>query len=261
MSHRLQGSRFELKYVIDEQRALAMLPFLRCHLVPDEHADPRNNCQYAVHSLYLDSPEYTLHRGTRQGLKNRFKLRIRFYDHLPQSPVFFEIKRRQNDVIIKRRAAVGRRALKRLLIGQWPRREDLAAPEYGEWAALERFCSLRDTIHARGKVFVSYMREAYVTPLDDSVRVTFDRKLESRRFGGVFSLDGCDCISLMRNKVILELKFTNRFPIWMRELVHSFNLERTSMAKYIACVRALPNRQLRLVPARAVRTHHEVSAL
>ena len=260
MSHRLQGSRFELKYVLNEQRARAMIPFLRCHLVPDEHADPRNNGQYAVHSLYLDSPQYTLLHGTQQGLKNRFKLRIRFYDELPQSPVFFEIKRRQNDVILKRRAAVSRLALKRLLIGQWPRREDLATGDYGEWAALEKFCSLRDTIHARGKAFVSYLREAYVTPRDDSVRVTFDRALHARRFGGVFSLAGCDCYPLMHNKVILELKFTNRFPLWMSELVRSFNLERTSMAKYIACVRAMPNRQLRPVSPQAARVHHEVSA-
>lgn len=258
MVHRLQGSRFELKYIIDESRARAMVPFLRCHLAYDEHADPRNMHQYAIHSLYLDSPGYTLSNGTCHGHKNRFKLRIRFYDELPQSPVFFEIKRRQNEAILKQRATVKRASLARLLRGYWPRRTDLHRPNNAEWASLEKFFSLRDTIHAQGKVFVSYLREAYVTPNDDSVRVTFDRALTSRRFDGIFSLHGCESRSLMANKVILELKFTNRFPIWMRELARSFDLERTSMAKYVACLRALPNRQLRLVSAHARRSKGSV---
>lgn len=253
MSHRLQGSRFEFKYIIDEHRARAMVPFLRCHLELDEHADPRKGSQYALHTLYLDSPDYCLYRGTTQGHKNRFKLRIRCYDELPQSPVFFEIKRRQGDVIIKRRAAVRRSALKRLLIGQWPRRKDLASADDGAWAALDKFCSLRDTIHARGKIFVSYTREAYVTPGDYAVRVTFDRNLQAHRYDGVFALGGCESRALMDGEVILELKFTDRFPIWMCELVRSFDLERTSMAKYITCVLAMPDRQLRLVPAHGSR--------
>jgi len=247
MNHRMQSSRFELKYIIDEQRARAMVPFLRCHLVPDEHADPRNNFQYPVHSLYLDSPNYALHQGTCHGHKNRFKLRIRFYDELPQSPVFYEIKRRQNQVILKQRATVHRTALTRLLKGHWPRQADLQRPGTAPWGALNKFCTLRDTLHARGKVFVSYIREAYVTPTDDSVRVTFDREIRSRRFEGVFALIGPGTHSLMGNKVVLELKFTNRFPTWMRELVRSFNLERTSCAKYVMCVDALQNRQLRPV--------------
>ena len=257
MSHRLQGSRFELKYIIDEHRARAMIPFIRCHLRPDEHADPRSNYQYAVHSLYLDSPGYTLCNGTCHGHKNRFKLRIRFYDELPQSPVFFEIKRRQDQVILKQRATVQRAGLARLLRGRWPRRTDLRRPDNAEWAALEKFFALRDSIHAQGKVFVSYLRQAFVTPKDDSIRVTFDRALTSRRFDGVFSLQGCQARSLMANKVILELKFTDRFPIWMRELARSFDLEATSMAKYVACLQALPNRQLRLISAHAHR--HEGS--
>lgn len=248
MSHRLQSSRFELKYIINEYHARAMVPFIRCHLVPDEHADPRNYGQYDVHSLYLDSPNYILHRSTCQGHKNRFKLRVRFYDEMPQSPVFFEIKRRRNDVIIKHRAVVRRSALKRLLIGHWPRRGDLFSTQNDALAGLLEFCSLRDTIQARGKVFVSYTREAYVTPDDDnSVRLTFDRNLEARRFNGVFALGGCECRHLMEDQVILELKFTDRFPVWMREFVRSFNLERTAMAKYIKCVLAMPNKQLRPV--------------
>ena len=39
--------------------------------------------------------------------------------------------------------------------------------------------------------------------------------------------------------VILEIKFTDRFPVWLREMVRVFNLERRSMAKYVVCARQL----------------------
>jgi len=56
----------------------------------------------------LDNPGLSLCHATIDGVKNRFKLRIRFYDHVESNPVFFEIKRRVNDVILKERAAVRR---------------------------------------------------------------------------------------------------------------------------------------------------------
>ena len=53
-----------------------------------------------ITSLYLDSSALHLYRQTVQGIKNRFKLRIRFYDDNPGNPAFLEIKRRVTDVII-----------------------------------------------------------------------------------------------------------------------------------------------------------------
>ena len=39
--------------------------------------------------------------------------------------------------------------------------------------------------------------------------------------------------------VILELKFTDRFPRWMRLMIRTFDLQRRSMAKYVVCVRRM----------------------
>ena len=121
ISHSLQTSRYELKYLIDEQCARSVRDYARCHLVPDRYAADLPNCEYDVHSLYLDSPDLALCRATRHGERNRFKLRIRFYDDRPDSPAYFEIKRRTDSVIHKRRSAVRRTAVERLLAGQQPR--------------------------------------------------------------------------------------------------------------------------------------------
>jgi len=246
--HHLQSSRFELKYVIDERCAHAVRNFLRGYLVADEHADPRHGNQYHVYSVYLDSDNYTLYRSTTHGLKNRFKLRARFYNERPGSSVFFEIKRRHNDVILKQRAAVRRSSVETLMAGGCPRHADLVANASGAFGALERFMSLRNLLNATGKVLVSYTREAYVTPDSNTVRITFDRSLETAAYRGVFLLDSMVRHPVRTPGVVLELKFTDTFPVWMREMVRVFDLERRPFAKYITCVDALRRPELLMSP-------------
>jgi len=105
---RLQSNRWELKYVIDEETAGRVRKFVNSYLEPDENNDPRQPNGYPVRSLYLDSPNRKLYWQTIQGAKNRFKLRIRFYDDEPHSPAFLEIKRRVTTTILKKRAEVRR---------------------------------------------------------------------------------------------------------------------------------------------------------
>lgn len=240
MAIQLQGSRFELKYVISEATARGICNFARGYLVADEHADPLRNNTYPVHSLYLDNAALSLCYATIRGHKNRFKLRIRFYENRPDSPVFFEIKRRVTDAILKERAPVRREAILPLLAGHWPRREDLAEYSDRAMSALQRFCHLRTLVGAQGRAFVSYTREAYVSPGSDHVRVTFDRNLMGAHYQGAFDLPHLrERCHPQVGGVILELKYTERFPSWMRDMVRMFDLERRSMAKYVVCVRTL----------------------
>jgi hypothetical protein len=114
-------------------------------------------------------------------------------------------------------------------------------------SAAAQFCRLRTMIQADGKVFVSYVREAYVTPNNNTVRLTFDRRLEGVKYEGGGSLVRTGVIVHPQIAgVILELKFTDRFPVWMRHMVRTFNLTRVSMAKYVACIQALRVPQLML---------------
>jgi len=241
--HKLQGSRFELKYLISENCARAVRNFADSYLVPDEHAANNPNREYGVHSLYLDSPDLALCRATLHGEQNRFKLRVRFYSNGPNGPGYFEIKRRLNTVICKQRAAVKREAVRRLLVGRLPEFDHLANPAVGRLGTLQRFYGLASVIGAEGRVWVSYRREAYVTPEDNSVRLTFDRQLMAGRYEDDLSLSNFDdWLRPTIEGVILELKFTDRFPLWMRDMVHVFNLEQRSMAKYVRCVQALTHR-------------------
>jgi SPX domain protein involved in polyphosphate accumulation len=248
--HRYQRSRYELKYVIDEACARRVRDLVRSYLQRDEHAIPEMRYSYPIYSLYLDGPDLRLYRQTAHGHKNRFKLRVRYYDHEPASPVFFEIKRRVNEVIIKERAVVRRAALHGLLSGRAAPRADCLhdqrdAESYG---ALKHFCELRGALFAEAKVIVYFEREAWVLPADESVRVTFDRECAAARYAA-HAANGDDASRGLRPAqwmdagvpgVILELKFDDRFPIWMRELVRSCDLYRTTIGKYVQCTDHLP---------------------
>jgi len=238
-----QASRFELKYLIDERRAGAIRDFLGGYLEPDAYARADQGNAYPVYSLYLDSPALALYRQTTHGLKNRFKLRIRFYDGQPESPAFLEIKRRQHDVILKERAATTRPGVRRLLDHGHLDFAELVLGNGGAsraMAAADRFWDLRASLGAQEVLYVTYVREAYVSPGSSQVRVTFDRQIRAcpydRREGLAVPAQGTP---LSIGGVVLELKFTDRFPAWMGEMVRAFNLQRRSMAKYVHCVEAM----------------------
>jgi hypothetical protein len=165
---------------------------------------------------------------------------MRFYDDKPDSPVFCEIKRRLNDVICKERVAIQRHSVQPFLQRRFPERTDLVCFSPKAFDSLRHFCSLRNAIQADRGILVSYLREAYVTPHDNSVRLTFDRNVTSGRFDDQLRINRHDERFQPRlAEVILELKFTDRFPFWMHDLVHEFNLQRSPMAKYVACAVSL----------------------
>ncbi|REL38345.1 VTC domain-containing protein [Rhodohalobacter sp. SW132] len=234
MKDRLQEQRFEIKFRVHEYKALEIRHFVERYLAIDPFGATQPDLSYPVHSLYIDSQSMKTYQDTINGNRNRYKLRIRYYENGPDAPVFFEIKRRFDKVIAKKRAKVKRRYVQELLTGQMPIMEHLIKQTPKELEALEHFCFLVNQIHARPKIHVAYRREAYELEDNNSVRVTFDRDVRTKQERG-YSLatemkDGADVFG---NKVILELKFTNRFPDWFRELTQRFDLRQDSAAKYV----------------------------
>jgi hypothetical protein len=231
---RLQLQRRELKYIIKEEVALRIREFVSSYLEIDEYGATRPNLSYSVHSLYLDSDLLALYWHTINGNKNRYKLRLRFYEDRPGAPVYFEIKRRMNDAMMKQRGGVRREAVDYILAGHLPEPAHLVSSDPRQLAAIQRFSQLMNQLHAHPKAHVAYQREAWVSPHNNSVRLTMDRQVY------------CDpeptprlCAEMNRpvlvfgKNVVLELKFTGRYPDWFRELARVFNLTQCSAAKYV----------------------------
>lgn len=242
----MQASRYEFKYLVTEAAAQSIRQFVLCHLEADTFTKSREGVGYPVHSLYFDSPDFMTCRATLRGEKNRFKLRVRFYDDNPDSPLFLEIKRRQNKVILKQRAGVKRSCTERLLASEWLERDDLFVDDAKNFKAMYNFCELVQKIQAKPSVYTSYMREGYERPHDNRSRVTFDRNLRAGPYTGSIDISELQCWSKPEiDGVVLELKFTDNPPSWMGELVEDFDLQKTSVPKYVECVSLLHGSQVK----------------
>jgi hypothetical protein len=226
--------RYEIKYRISEAKAQALERFIKPYLHPDRYCKLQKTGSYPIVTLYLDSEHLRLCRQTLEGNKNRFKLRIRSYTDDLDYPRFFEIKRRMNAIIIKSRARVRHQDMETALSGL-----SLPTQHYSEdKQMLEQFLLYAKTINAGPVMRVRYVRRAYEDDSENRVRVTFDRHLAynaGRELNVRF--DGRDWQHHSSTGVILEIKFTARYPAWLGQMVRCFDLQQQSISKYATSVK------------------------
>jgi hypothetical protein len=85
---------------------------------------------------------------------------------------------------------------------------------------------------------VRYIRRAYEGDSANRVRVTFDRRLcHCIRRCPTVSLNGGGWSRHQARDVILEIKFTGRYPAWLSQMARCFNLRQQSVSKYVASVK------------------------
>ena len=237
---RMQLQRFEFKYLVDETTAHDLRAFVSVHLPFDEASVGRPNYSYRVNSIYLDSEKLYTFWDWVNANRNRFKLRMRFYDASPDTPVFLEIKRRVCGCILKQRCGIRKNAVSEVLAGQVPAPHEIVSQEPKQLVALETFVSMTNLLQAQPKALVTYLREAYVDPENGNVRVTLDRQVRIALCQSVgYDLDLRPYVQPFGDRIILELKFTNRFPDWFSDMVQQFGLSRSASAKYCEGIAAL----------------------
>lgn len=230
----LQRQRFELKYQLPPRYVPALREFVRCHLEPDPFSSVQPDATYPVRSIYLDSPDLRLCQATVNGERNRFKLRIRYYTDQPESPVFFEVKSRRNEYIFKKRATVRRACVPALLAGESAVRDHLIKNELQQLESLRFFLAAARSLDASPRAYVGYRREAWMSHNHNAVRVTFDSAVVCEPCTQAdFGDNHRKATEVFSDIVILEVKFTDRFPAWIGEMVRSFNLVRGGAAKYV----------------------------
>lgn len=245
MSEATLIERREYKYLIDHETAAGLRAAIRPYCQLDEHAAKSPTRTYTIDTLYFDTAELGLFWANDHEQVDRIKMRVRSYPDAPKAPIFFEVKRRINDVISKSRGRVSRDQWLQLLA-------DPAAPipesiRGKDRAAVERFLALARTLHVRPFTLVRYQREPYFSTIDDYARVTFDTHIRAQRMERLSfepeerawrSLDDTVTQRTSHSMTVLELKFTTHVPIWMVNLARRFGLVRCGYSKYGNSIRA-----------------------
>ena len=210
---------------------------MRHYLPVDRYCKLQRGGDYPIVSLYLDSKNMHLCKESIDGRQNRFKLRIRSYTDEPDYPCFFEIKRRINTVIMKSRARAMHSDIVPLLA-----RLPLGPRDYNvDMKAMNQFQLYMSSVQAGPSVLIRYMREAFEGDSDNRVRVTFDRELCYKvtdepkvMLGG----SGWRRNPMTDNGgVILEIKFTGTYPIWLSRMVKYFDLKSRSISKFATSIK------------------------
>ena len=227
--------RYEYKYLLPE----ALVPRVRdsalmmCSI--DKYAGPDGT--YRIRSLYCDTPTFDLYKANEREQADRFKMRIRVYPGKP-SPVFFEVKRRVLDVIVKTRSGVPMALWRDVLAGRASALEALS-PKVRSGAL--QFASRYHRHHMQPVMLVEYEREPYASNYDEYARLTFDRNIiiqpqteldleaDPKRWRAV---DHRAQTRTLEPVCVLELKFERRPPMWMSQMVQRLGLVRYSFSKY-----------------------------
>jgi hypothetical protein len=229
------SSRYECKYLISPLLVPEIREFIQPFMQPDRFAALREGHRYPICSLYLDSQDLLLYQQTVGGEKNRFKLRIRSYTDLWSAPVFFEVKRKINNIVQKRRARLVRCDAADFIEQRMDGSGFHAVPAPAD--DLEYFASHMELAAARPLIRVRYLREAYESKGGDPVRITIDTELmHAVTLDTDLSHEHGRWVSTPVDGNILEIKFTEMFPSWIRDLVQMFGLKQQAVPKYVMSV-------------------------
>lgn len=235
-------SRSEIKFFVPQDQIQQIKAYARPYLELDHYARIRKDHRYVVHSLYYDTEDLDFYYEKMDGLKVRKKLRIRTYNEPERETFgFLEIKRRYVNNVFKERIRLPLSQIERIV--EKPERRWLDYEEsINGRLVLGKF--LYNLNHRRLKptILIRYTREAYLGVVDHRTRLTIDSCVgtsEYPRVQDIFS--GTGLLPLTGMEQILELKFDNYMPKWMRNLVQEFNLRQRPISKYCmgvdACIR------------------------
>lgn len=220
----MQG-RHEIKHEINLADYYVLRQRLRAVLRLDSHVDKDGT--YQIRSLYFDTLEDTALREKLDGVKNRVKYRIRFYN-MVTSFIQLEKKSKCGDACIKEAIRITQEEAQRLAANdfQWlkKRKEPLLQEIYEDM-------ELRGL---RAKTIVDYQRDPFVYEAGN-VRVTLDHHIRTGLYCTDFLNPDCVTIPAAENKIILEVKWDAFLPDIVRDTVQLENRFATAFSKYAAC--------------------------
>lgn len=232
---RMAAGRLEYKHLVPIQQVAALRAAIMPYVRLDPFAAKMPNHEYTVRSIYYDNRRFTCYWEKFDGYRLKKKLRIRGYNRPgPDSMVFFEIKRRNEDFISKSRAPVRWDQLP-AVFGGYGRNEEPWPFEPGTppAEAAGRFMYNYYRRRMLPVVLVAYEREAFFGRFDPALRLTFDKNVRSRLYPALDSLyDDRDARFLTPKYFVFEVKFYMVLPRWIRQLALEFGIERQAFSKY-----------------------------
>jgi len=214
--------RNELKHIITPADRAAICANLRAVAGPDAHTRPDGS--YLVRSLYFDNPADCALREKLDGVNEREKFRIRYYNGDP-SVIHLEKKMKKNGLGCKLSAPLTKEEVRRILDGDigW-------MPGSGRPLVVELYAKMKGQ-GLRPKTIVDYERIPFVYG-PGNVRVTIDYNIRTGLHCTDFLNPGCVTIPAGDPAIVLEVKWDEYLPEIIRRAVQVKNRRAGAFSKY-----------------------------
>ena len=220
--NRMRFKRHELKYYLNNTQLEGLIHKLSFLLPLDRHS--KTNRSYKVRSLYFDSIDDECLYEKQSGILQRKKVRLRTYDD--RSMAKFEIKRKNGQLVRKDSVTVDIEDAKQICAGNYGLLLKYEDPILNEIYTIFSMSTYKP------KVIVEYDRVAFVMPVSN-VRITFDLNLRSNINNlNLFSnVEGLMPV-ILEGKQVMEVKFDEFVPEYLRKILATVSSERMAISKY-----------------------------
>lgn len=217
--------RNEWKYFIDTAQKEHICRRLGSFLKLDKHAQ---NGGYMLRSLYFDDYFKTAYDEKDAGVLRRKKYRIRIYD-CSDSSIKLERKKKFGSYIFKESASLTKDEVYKILDGDY---EFLLKSDKSLCREFYYECVSN---RLRPRTIVDYDREPWV--LDEgTVRITFDMDIRAAVGGfDIFDPTLPTLSVLQPGTCVMEVKYTEFLPQFVREVLPDRASEFSAVSKYILC--------------------------
>ena len=214
--------RSEWKFYISLQEYHYLKGMLSGIMTPDPNMGERG--EYYIRSLYFDSVDNIDYVTKMAGVEMRKKIRIRIYD-TSSDKAKLEIKNRYNSYMLKESLSIKRADAERLIRG------DYSALDAYESTVASKAKNIMEAGIYRPKTVVDYERGAFIYP-EHNVRVTFDKNIRAAASDRLYDRD-LPMTPLLREPVmVLEVKYDQMLPHFIKDAISSAMLLNSSISKY-----------------------------
>lgn len=220
----MQG-RHEVKHYINLTDFYVLRQRLQAVMHRDAHVG--QNGSYHIRSLYFDTPEDDALYEKLNGVRDRDKFRLRYYDH-DTGFIQLEKKSKRGDACIKTATRIDKAQVEALIKG------DFGWMEESEDALIRELYDNICKRQLRPKTIVDYQREPFVYSAGN-VRVTLDYDIRTGLRSTDFLNPACVTIPIPENSIILEVKWDAYLPDIVRDAVQLSSRRSTAFSKYAVC--------------------------
>lgn len=215
--------RNEVKFYISISDYMALSSIFEKTMTLDPHAGA--NKDYWVRSLYFDDMANSSYYEKVSGVNARRKIRLRLYD-VQQPKMKIEIKNKLGSRVFKETSFIDKADAMALIDGQ---RSPLLK---NRDPILGKVYYLMAMEHYRPVAVIDYEREAYICDFQH-IRITFDKNIR----GGMSDFRILKRELNLRpvfdeRTVVLEVKFNNFLPEWIRDILSGRQATQAAIGKY-----------------------------